>query len=75
MLGKKALSVYEAAGCTIREMPDSQRKDMANGMEDLGALFVENLEPKGVPAGDILKKFMKLAGETGQPLRDWSENI
>jgi TRAP-type C4-dicarboxylate transport system substrate-binding protein len=75
MLGKKALSVYEAAGCTIREMPDSQRKDMANGMEDLGALFVENLEPKGVPAGDILKKFMKLAGETGQPLRDWSANI
>jgi len=75
ILGKKALGAYEAFGCTIREMPDSQRKDMANGMEDLGALFVQNLEPKGIPAGDILKKFMKLAAETGQPLRDWSSNI
>ena len=71
-----AIEVYKKNGCTIAEMPQSQRQAMADGMDDLGKIFVETNEAKGIPAEKILRRFMSLAKESGvTPLRDWTANL
>ncbi|PCJ89558.1 MAG: C4-dicarboxylate ABC transporter substrate-binding protein [Hyphomicrobiales bacterium] len=63
-------------GATVTTMPEEQRLDWVNRMPDIGKKWVEETEARGVPGGDMLKKFMATAIEEGaKPLRDWSEGV
>ena len=63
-------------GATISDMPEEQRVEWVNALPDLAALWVEAQEANGVPARDILTKFMTIVQEEGaQPLRDWTAGL
>lgn len=73
---KAALEKMAAEGATIHAMPQEQRVEWVNAMADLGKLWVEENEAKGVPARQILKEFMAaLEAHGGKPLRDWAANV
>jgi TRAP-type C4-dicarboxylate transport system substrate-binding protein len=63
-------------GTDIAIMPEDQKLDWVNRMPDLGKLWVESLEAKGVEARPIMKNYMAKAREIGgDPLRDWAANL
>ena len=65
-----------AKGATVSEMPQEQRLEWVNRMPDIGKNWVKETEAKGIPGGDMLKKFMAAAvAEGAKPLRDWSEGV
>lgn len=73
---KLAFATMEKEGATISTMPEEQRVEWVNKMPDLGKLWVEANEAKGIPAREIMKKFMEtVRAHGGKPLRDWDANI
>jgi TRAP-type C4-dicarboxylate transport system substrate-binding protein len=63
-------------GATIRVMSQEEKQQWVDALPDLGLLWVEENEANGVPARDIMQKFMDTLREAGaEPLRDWSANI
>lgn len=65
-----------AEGATVRVMDGAEKQQWADALPDLGKLWVEQNEANGVPARDIMKKFMAEVREAGAtPLRDWSANL
>lgn len=73
---KTAIAKMAEEGATISEMPQEQRVAWVEAMPDLGEIWVEENEPKGIPAREIMKAFMASVKEHGgSPLRDWSANL
>ncbi|MYZ46777.1 C4-dicarboxylate ABC transporter substrate-binding protein [Rhizobiales bacterium L72] len=73
---KAALEKMEAEGAKLHKMPQDQRVAWVKAMPDLGKIWVEGNEAKGVPAREIMKAFMAaVKAHGGEPLRDWSENV
>ncbi len=73
---KTALEKMKAEGATVHEMPQEQRVQWVNAMPDLGRIWADGLEAKGVPAREIMKSFMaELRARGGEPLRDWSAGL
>lgn len=69
-------AAFPEEGATIRVMPEEEKQRWVDAMPDLGKIWVEENEAAGVPAREIMKKFMAQLQELGgKPLRDWSENI
>ena len=67
---------FEEEGATVSDMPQDQRVEWVNRMDDLGKLWVDTQEAKGVPGRDILLKFMEtVRAEGAEPLRDWAANV
>jgi TRAP-type C4-dicarboxylate transport system substrate-binding protein len=63
-------------GATVSDMPQEQRVEWVNRMDDLGKIWADAQEANGVPGRDILTKFMTIVQEEGaEPLRDWSANL
>jgi TRAP-type C4-dicarboxylate transport system substrate-binding protein len=64
---------YVAAGGTITEMTDDQRKAWADGMPNIAAEWAKELDDNGAPGHDMLVAYMaKLTAAGAVPLRDWS---
>lgn len=67
---------YANEGATITDMPQDQRLDWANRLGDLAKVWVEEQEARGVPAREMLIRFMEVVQEEGAvPLRDWAADI
>ena len=67
---------FSEEGATVSEMPQEQRLEWVNAMDDLGKLWVDAQEAAGVPGRDILLKFMEtVRAEGAEPLRDWAANV
>lgn len=67
---------FKEAGATVREMSQEEKMLWVNTLPDLGKLWVETNEAKGVPARKIMKQYMTTVREFGaKPLRDWAANI
>jgi TRAP-type C4-dicarboxylate transport system substrate-binding protein len=63
-------------GATVRVMSQEEKQQWVDALPDLGLLWVEENEANGVPAREIMQKFMDTLREAGaEPLRDWSANI
>ncbi|KPP89429.1 MAG: TRAP-type C4-dicarboxylate transport system, periplasmic component [Rhodobacteraceae bacterium HLUCCA08] len=79
MIAQRESAAWEgmaAAGATIREMPLEEKQQWADALPDLGRIWVEQNEANGVPARDIMAKFMSTVRDAGaEPLRDWAANI
>jgi len=67
---------FKEAGAKVREMSHDEKMMWVNALPDLGKLWVETNEAKGVPARKIMKQYMATVRSFGaKPLRDWAENI
>lgn len=67
---------FAAEGAKIIVMPDEQKREWVDRLPDLGVEWVKATEKAGVPAREIMKRFMDLVREEGgKPLRDWSAKI
>jgi len=65
-----------AEGATVRVMPLEEKQQWVDALPDLGKLWVEQHEANGIPAREIMGKFMDgVRSAGGNPLRDWSANI
>lgn len=65
-----------AEGADLRVMPQEEKQKWADALPDLGRIWVEENEANGVPAREIMVKFMDALRAAGaEPLRDWSANI
>lgn len=71
-----AFETMAKEGATITTMPEEQRVEWVKKLPDLGKLWVETNEAKGLPAREIMKQFMEtVRAHGGKPLRDWDANI
>jgi len=65
-----------AEGAEVRVMAIEEKQQWVDALPDLGRIWVEENEANGVPAREIMGKFMDGLRDAGaEPLRDWSENI
>lgn len=63
-------------GAIVRQMPVEEKLQWVNALPDLGATWVEENEANGIPAREIMVKFMAALRSSGaEPLRDWAANI
>ena len=79
IINQRANAVWDLMaeeGAIIRDMPLEEKIQWVNALPDLGASWVETNEANGVPAREIMVKFMAALRAAGaEPLRDWSANI
>jgi hypothetical protein len=67
---------FRAGGATVTEMPLEQKQEWADRLPDLGKAWVDALAARGIPAADIMKRYIATArAEGAEPLRDWSANV
>ena len=72
----ESIASYEAAGGTVVEMSDADRKAWADSMPDIAAEWAQGLDASGEDGSGMLKAYLgKLsdAGYTG--VRDWSAGL
>jgi len=63
-------------GATVTDMPQEQRVEWADRLGDLAKLWVEEQEARGVPAREMLIRYIEVQKEEGaQPLRDWTQGL
>jgi TRAP-type C4-dicarboxylate transport system substrate-binding protein len=79
IINQRAAAVWDLManeGATVRDMGPEEKLQWVNALPDLGAMWVAENEANGVPAREILIKFMAALRAAGaEPLRDWSANI
>lgn len=67
---------FAEEGAVVHQMPQEQRVEWVNRLPDLGKIWVETNEAKGIPAKRIMVEFMEtLRDQGGEPLRDWAANV
>lgn len=70
--GQEALDDFRKAGGKIVELPRAQREAWAKSMPNLAEEWVGRLEPKGIPARQILAAYMDAMRAANQPIvRHW----
>lgn len=63
-------------GATVTEMPQEQRMEWAGRLGDLAKVWVEEQESRGVPAREMLTRYMEVLRDEGaEPLRDWAADL
>jgi TRAP-type C4-dicarboxylate transport system substrate-binding protein len=66
------LKRMQQEGAIIIEMPREEKLKWLAAMPDIASRWVEATEKRGIPAGDVLRAYMKAVREHGgTPLRDW----
>ena len=72
----KFLGLMTKQGAIVSTLPDAERKKWAQSLPDLAGEWVKANEAKGVPAGQVVKAFMKAVRDRGgKPLRDWDKGL
>ncbi|MDF2232244.1 C4-dicarboxylate TRAP transporter substrate-binding protein [Albimonas sp. CAU 1670] len=72
--GAKSLEAAAAAGATVSEFPDEQRKAYAEKMPNVAMEWAKALDAKGVSGTKTLEAYMRLSREAGiEHARDWSK--
>jgi TRAP-type C4-dicarboxylate transport system substrate-binding protein len=69
-----AYEAMTAQGATVREVDEAMRKQWADGMDNVAALWAKQLDDGGQPGAAVLKRYMdtmRAAGAT--PVRDWDK--
>jgi len=70
---KKGTEKMVKEGLTIIEMTDDARKEWANSLPQIAKQWAEPLEAKGLPAKEVVRKFIAQVRERGGPIvRDWT---
>jgi TRAP-type C4-dicarboxylate transport system substrate-binding protein len=59
-------------GAIVTELPRDEKLKWLEAMPDIATRWVEATEKRGIPAGDVLRAYMKAVRDHGgTPLRDW----
>jgi C4-dicarboxylate-binding protein DctP len=66
------LKSMEAEGAIVTTLPLTEKRKWLAAMPDIATRWVKATEARGIPAGEVLRAYMKAVREHGgQPLRDW----
>jgi TRAP-type C4-dicarboxylate transport system substrate-binding protein len=66
------LKRMQQEGAIITELPREEKLKWLAAMPDIASRWVEATEKRGIPAGDVLRAYMKAVRDHGgTPLRDW----
>lgn len=73
---EKFLGLMAKQGAVVTTLPAAERRKWAETMPDVAGEWVRANAAKGVPAGTVMKAFMKgVRDRGGQPLRDWDRGL
>jgi C4-dicarboxylate-binding protein DctP len=62
----------EQEGAIVSELPTEEKLKWLAAMPDIATRWVEATEARGIPAGEVLRAYMKAVRDHGgKPLRDW----
>ena len=68
-----ALTEWEDLGITRHDMPDEERSEWANALEDIPGNWVGEMEDKDLPGREVMVGYIELLEELGHTFpRDWA---
>ena len=68
-----ALEEWEELGITRHEMPEEDRAQWANALEDIPGNWIKEMEEKGLPGRDVMVTYIEILEELGHNFpRDWA---
>ena len=68
-----ALAEWEELGITRHEMPEEDRAQWANALEDIPGNWIKEMEDKGLPGSDVMVTYIEILEELGHNFpRDWA---
>ena len=68
-----ALAEWEGLGITRHEMPEEDRAQWADALEDIPGNWIKEMEEKGLPGTDVMVTYIEILEELGHTFpRDWA---
>ena len=68
-----ALTEWEELGITRHEMPEEDRAQWANALEDIPGNWIKEMEDKGLPGAKVMVTYIEILEEMGHNFpRDWA---
>lgn len=68
-----ALDEWEDLGITRHDMPDSERAEWANALDDIPGNWIVEMEDKGLPGRDVMIGYIEILEELGHEFpRRWA---
>ncbi len=68
-----ALTEWEELGITRHEMPEEDRAQWANALEDIPGNWIKEMEDKGLPGAKVMVTYINILEEMGHKFpRDWA---
>ncbi len=68
-----ALDEWEELGITRHDMPDEERAEWANALEDIPGNWIGEMEDKGLPGRDVMIGYIEILEELGHTFpRQWA---
>ena len=68
-----ALVEWEELGITRHEMPEEDRAQWANALEDIPGNWIKEMEDKGLPGSEVMVTYIQILEELGHNFpRDWA---
>ena len=68
-----ALEEWEELGITRHEMPEEDRAQWANALEDIPGNWIKEMEDKGLPGAKVMVTYINILEEMGHNFpRDWA---
>ena len=71
-----ALEEWEELGITRHDMPDSERAEWANALDDIPGNWITEMEDKGLPGRDVMIGYIEILEELGHSFpREWAADF
>ena len=68
-----AIAEWEALGITRHDMPDEDRAQWAEALDDIPGDWIKEMEDKGLPGSDVMVTYIEILEELGHEFpRDWA---
>ena len=68
-----ALEEWESLGITRHEMPEEDRSQWANALDDIPGNWIKEMEDKGLPGSEVMVTYIEILEELGHNFpRDWA---
>lgn len=73
MWREKIMTAWKAQGVTFLDFPDSERAKWASMVEDIPAEWATEMEKKGLPGWEIMRRFQEITAQMGYKwARQWA---